>query len=479
MFVWTTMKGPTMFRHLIILIICLFVAVPSWAATYYTDKAGSDANTCAMAATASVDRTKAMKTIGTISPSPSGGMGCLKNPDDVLIVGDGIYVEAERAFGNQSGSPVNGTAGHPVTLKAEHKWLAILSSTSTATCDPGISFSASYITVEDLYVKVDPSAVPCGVYSAANANLLSWEATSPTPANPTTGHPGIVIRGVKTDPNVLRSVGIKIRTDNALVENSDLSDLENFNNTGTIFRNNIIRGLALSKGGARNLQFYNNVVHISDASVSQFGNTNAIVIGGCTCNGCGFDAATHIESYNGAVYNNAVLNDSSNQTYVAFQLRSDADSKVFNNVSVGLNPIAFGVTCASPTPSNANPFVENNIFIGTGATSVPALTQFTGTKTIDYNDFYNFASGVPTQTHAITGNPNLVNNLTDWHPQAGSPVINAGTTITMPAYGGGTITVNVTADGVTRPIGTAWDLGIYSSTRDFVAPAAPLGLKVQ
>jgi len=51
MFVWTTMNGPTMFRHLIILIICLYVAMPSWTATYYVDKAGSDADSCANAAT--------------------------------------------------------------------------------------------------------------------------------------------------------------------------------------------------------------------------------------------------------------------------------------------------------------------------------------------------------------------------------------------------------------------------------------------
>jgi len=45
------MNGPTMFRHLIILIICLYVAMPSWTATYYVDKAGSDADSCANAAT--------------------------------------------------------------------------------------------------------------------------------------------------------------------------------------------------------------------------------------------------------------------------------------------------------------------------------------------------------------------------------------------------------------------------------------------
>ena len=57
------------------------------------------------------------------------------------------------------------------------------------------------------------------------------------------------------------------------------------------------------------------------------------------------------------------------------------------------------------------------------------------------------------ETNGLISNPNFVTPGTDFHLQAGSPGIDAGATLSAP--------YNVDIDGVARPQGGFWDIGIY------------------
>lgn len=436
------------FILLTILLMGLLIAQVD-AATYYVATTGNDGNVGSSSAP--------WQTLQKAANTMVAG--------DTTIVRNGTYTQGKLAFSGHSGTP-----SARITLQAENRHLAILSSTSS--CDPGISLQASYITIDGLRLTVSPNDVRCTASSTGHYHIHTWDSG---------GYTGAWIKNVQIDnSNGYRFGAIKTRQDNSLIENNVLhEELEVFRNINTIVRDNTIyasvNGIVI-KGGARNTQSYNNVIHLTGLKAV------AVYVGGCTGDPFFFDTATKIESYNAAVYNNVVLNDVANQYNDAFVFRSASNAKVFNNVTVNLNPVAMMLSCATNPPPSANPTFVNNILIGNGATNVKLLATFSGTKTVDYNNFYNFASGVPTQAHAITGNPNLVNNASDWHTHIGSPAIAAGTIVTMTGYDGAMIVVNRAKDGVIRPAGSAWDLGLYQTNGaalDTTAPTSPTNLAVQ
>jgi len=164
-------------------------------------------------------------------------------------------------------------------------------------------------------------------------------------------------------------------------------------------------------------------------------------------------------------------------------LRACQNCSLFNNVVMGgqimMTPNGVGT-------NNLNPTWKNNIVTcgpnGAATSSFNGwATYATGVLTVDFNDFFSCTSGVPSQTHPVTGNPLFVNAASDWHLQTGSPAINAGTPITNIArYGGGTFSgLNVTMDGVLRPVGSNWDLGVYEfGANDTAPPSTPKNLRV-
>lgn len=447
----------TRFILLTILLMGLLIAQVD-AATYYVATTGNDGNLGSSSAP--------WRTLQKSANTMVAG--------DTTIVKNGTYTQGELVF------KTSGTSGARITLQAENQHLAILSSTSS--CNPGISLKASYITIDGLRLTVSPNDVKCTASSTGHYHIHTWDSGEPVSVgNGSSGYTGAWIKNVQIDnSNGHRFGAIKTRQDNSLIENNVLhEELEVFRNINTISRDNTIyasvNGVVI-KGGARNTQLYNNVIHLTGPKAI------AVFVGGCTGDPWFFDTAAKIESYNAAVYNNVVLNDGTDQYNDAFVFRSASNAKVFNNVTVNLSPVAMMLSCATNPPPSANPTFVNNILIGNGATDVKLLATFSGTKTVDYNNFYNFASGVPTQAHAITGNPNLVNNTSDWHTHIGSPAIAAGTIVTMTGYDGAMIVVNRTRDGVMRPAGPAWDLGIYQANGaalDTTAPASPVNVRLQ
>jgi chondroitinase B-like protein len=393
---------------------------------------------------------------------------------DTTIVKNGTYTEDSLVFNT------NGTVGARITLRAENQHQAILLSTSS--CQPSINIQGSYITIDGLRISVSPSDVVCGPWNA-NTSMINMRVfpLAVHGVNEFSAKRGGWIKNVQIDSSVgHRYKGIGVAMDDVVIENNTVNDeIELFNSHNAIIRNNTIYAIdngIIAKGGSRNAQFYNNIIHISGTY------TTGIYVGGCTGAPYFYDTATKQENYNAAVYNNVIINDTPSLNNYGVVFSSDVNSKVFNNVIINTRPVVLALSCTINTPlnTNVNPTFVNNILIGNGATDVGSLTAFSGTKTIDYNNFFNFASGVPTQAHAITGNPNLINSASDWHTQAGSPAIGSGTTIAITGFKGEVLVTNMDRDGKLRT--APWDLGIYATNggaSDITPPVAPVNVRIQ
>jgi len=278
-------------------------------------------------------------------------------PGDTAILMDGIYQEGQIRFGT------SGTADNRITLKAQNKWGAILSSTSSA--NPAISINASYITIEDLRISVSPSNVAGGL-SSANGAIRAWESNTPTASNPSTGYVGFTARGVLVDASSQRSVGIKVNQDFSLVENCEIhSSLEGFNNTGTIFRNNTIYGgdawgdSIYGKGGVHNLQVYNNTVHM------QTPGGRGLFLGGNSGTQWVYDPSTGYEAYNSIAHDNTIINETGNANAATLGLVGTMNSTLQNNVMVNGGQLfqgKGGPYLGSPAPMPVNSTLSNNTF---------------------------------------------------------------------------------------------------------------------
>jgi Chondroitinase B len=448
-------------------IITGLIADPASATTYYVATTGSNSN-----------------------PGSQGSPWLtMQKAADTMVAGDttivrnGTYTQGQLVF------RTSGASGARITLRAENQYQAILSSTSS--CSPSISLYASYITIDGLRLTVSPSDVNCTSGTTANSYIHMWNSNEPVRGgNESSGYVGGWAKNLQMDnPNGHRYGAFKTRQDDSIIErNTVYGEIEAFKNNNAIIRNNLVySGLRTSqsiatKGGSRNTQIYNNTVRILGGGWIQ-----GIVVGGCTGSPWFFDTATQIETYNSVAYNNVVINDNGNTTNRALTVRSASNSAAFNNVLINAVPVEYTLSCNSdgiPPPPSINPVVVNNIFVdqtGGNSYAMGGLTQFTGTSTLDYNNFFGFSSP-PSQEHPITGDPLFVNPASDWHLRAGSPAIGTGTPRTMTGYGGESIVVNQAKDGVTRPANAVWDLGIYQTgggAGDITPPASPLNLRVQ
>lgn len=377
---------------------------------------------------------------------------------ETAILMDGTYEEGEIWFQN------SGTAGNPITLQAQNKWGAVLSSLSGNR--PAISIAASYITIEDIRFSVSPNNVQGNPPTNTSEAVRLWESTAPSPSNPHTGFQGCVVRGVLIDYSTQRTIGIKTNQDFTLVENNVIySSVEAFNNTGTIFRGNTIYGAddwndyLAGKGGIRDLQIYNNVVHLTK------GGGTGISIGGWSGIQWVFDPSTAIEAYNSVVYNNVVINETGNPQLLLMGLSGTQNCALVNNVGInGPLFLTLGAGQGSPIrPTNTNPTFINNILRGNGSNSATGSWTgwdgaWNGTLTMDHNNFSNFTS-VPSQTNPVAGNPLFVNPNSDWHVQTGSPTLSSGTPVSFSGFNGQPIDISQNKDGNIRP-GT-WNLGLY------------------
>ena len=410
------------------------------AATYYVRTDGSNSNSGLVDSAGG-----AWRTITKAAQTMVAG--------DTTIVGDGTYIEAAVSFATQ------GSSGAPIKLRAANQHLAILSSTSQ--CNPSIGIDAAYITIENMRIKRDASDVACGGAlgspSSARAMLRAWGNAGSTGIQ----HHAIM-RGLYIDPGA--DVGIKTNGDYDLVENSTIHNgLEGMNGIDVIFRNNLVDGydywesMVTSKGGMRNFLFYNNIVHRPTAH----GLTRAgTVLGGSTgCVGCMSVPGDAYECLNCVAWNN-IFRDDTTQQFPQVSLASCKDCTVMNNVFIGSGHFQQTTGGSVSIGSAHNPRWLNNLVNCGGGEAYDGTFLVTGTQTTDYNNFFN-CTGVPSQTHAISGNPLFVNSPSDLHLQAGSPAINAGTTVTVNSYPGTGTSIDVSRDYADAVRSAPWEAGIY------------------
>jgi hypothetical protein len=271
---------------------------------------------------------------------------------------DGTYTEGQIQFAN------SGTADKPITIKAQNKWGAVLSSMSGD--NPAISITQSYITIEDLRISVSPNNPNNGVASSADAAIRAWNSNTPSASNPTTGWVGFTARGVLVDASSMKSVGIKTNQDFSLVENCEIhSSLEAFNNKDTTFRNNVIYGgdvwgdSIYGKGGVHNLQIYNNTVHMTNP------NGRGLFLGGSSSSGW-YDESTHYEAYNSIARDNTIINETGNANANTLGLKGTLNCTLQNNVVQGggvLFQFAGSQTGYAPNPMPTNSTLTNNTFV--------------------------------------------------------------------------------------------------------------------
>ena len=150
---------------------------------------------------------------------------------------------------------------------------------------------------------------------------------------PSTGTVGFVGRGLYVDPG--RDVGIKVNQDFSLVENCEIHiSLETFNNVGTIFRKNLLYGsdswgsTITTKGGTRNVQVYNNVIHLTNPSWNE-----GLVLGGYSGTQWDFEPSVAVECYNCAAWNNVVINDTATRRNL-YLMVGCKDCVMLNNVGI-------------------------------------------------------------------------------------------------------------------------------------------------
>jgi pectate lyase-like protein len=413
----------------------LISASPAAGATFYVSTGGNDANPGTVGAP--------WRTIRKAASTLVAG--------DTAIVMNGTYIEPEIQFNN------SGTASQRITLQAQNKHQAILSSTSS--CNPNISIYDNYITIDGLSLVINPSNVYCTPNSAAGTGVRCWQ-----------GGVGCTVRNIKTDDPTgpsgkIRSHGIKTNQDNSLLEDNELAaGLETLGGDNIIIRRNIITGggewnhAIVTKGGGHNVRVYNN--YVNAPSMSGWG----LLLGGANAS----DSPPQ-ECFNCVAYNNVIRVSTGFRT-MGFQ--GCKDCAFFNNIGFGG---AFGMNTA-PSSTNSNNTWKNNILDCQGSNATESLQN---TYTIDYNLFFN-CTGVPSQAHPITGNPQFVNPASNWHLQPGSPALNAGTTGIFMDFSGNPIVITSDYAGIIRTV--PWDLGIYAANGvvgDITPPITPSNLRIE
>jgi hypothetical protein len=211
---------------------------------------------------------------------------------------------------------------------------------------------------------------------------------------------------------------------------------------------NLIEGCELYNLDGYGVQFYNGYTFSNvDRNIvrnNKFTNTGFVrFFGGVTVN----------HGTDNKIYNNIF----SNTFGVIDVVRNARNTLVANNTLY--NNQAWGIRLDIGTSNGPNTTVKNNILFTSETIEVGGAP---GT-----NCSHNLSPGTPAGcSNNSTANPQFVNaGGGDFTLQAGSPAINAGTTVSL-----------VTTDyaGVARPQGPAYDIGAYEYRGSAPLPAPPL-----
>lgn len=193
-------------------------------------------------------------------------------------------------------------------------------------------------------------------------------------------------------------------------------------------------------------------------------------------------AVTNIYFYNNVASNAAIIpsaGDPASGEYCLHLNDLDSTSLVYNNTlyrcPINSNEAVLGVYGAFTGHSTV--YSKNNIIYGSSASQPALYIESTGTFNSANDDYYTVTvpsgSGV-TVTNDQTGDPLFVSNGSNFHLQATSPAKDHGTSAVS-----GLVTTDF--DGISRPQGTAYDIGAYeydTGGGGDTPPTAPTNLRI-
>lgn len=249
---------------------------------------------------------------------------------------------------------------------------------------------------------------------------------------------------------------------NVQILNNDLSTALNWDDPANSYHHNAVHAYAVHDGTSiTGLTIANNYVHGNWSTEGH--NTSAFYVELSPGTGSGL-----------YVYNNLIAPQQYSGGNAFIYCKGDNPLNVYNNTIVGQ-----GATHAYEL--NGGGIIKNNIMSGLDR----AWTSGTGI-TADHNIYYNlssdaWASGAfaAWQSSGQDANSYVISPNLDgiYHPVSGSQAIDFGTSLSSL----GITLLNSDRTGVSRPQGSAWDIGAYEYASGGTIdspPAAPTGLAV-
>jgi len=407
-----------------LLLVLVLFASPAWATTYYVNKSGSDANSCATAQSATDANAKL-----TIA----AGLACLSaGAGDTLNIGDGTYAEfVDNAIPSGMNSTtrtivqaenrqlvlVNGCTGNSYVIEVENKNYITIDGLviDAAACTlAGITIGddagglggagSTYVTLQNSEIK-NADVWICVSFHQTGSSVLTSNITI---------HNNIVHNCGTTSPttDTFDGHGIYPSIKNSTISNNIVYDVGN----------NVVAGG--SAGGEAIHQYHNGDTGMDNNVYKN--NTCYNNYGGCI----GIRGGTNDLVYNNICYNNALYDEGAGCITISGGGNGAVvNAQVYNNTIYDNNGAGiYMANCTSVT-------IRNNIYYSNGSPTTGSCTTTTSS---------NNTSSDPGFISAATGNFRLA--------ACTAVACDQGTTVAS---------VTTDADGISRPQGAAYDIGAF------------------
>lgn len=408
--------------------LCLLIAAPLHAATYYIATTGNDARSCATA-----------QTITTPKASFDSGMACL-GPGDTLFVRAGTYNE-----GINNNVPSGTSWAAPVRIAAYQSDIVWLSPGTTTQF--GILFTGNQHYIEIDGINLQSSQGVPGFGGSFKIGCFADTGSNPHHIRYKNAEIVIGTDGIPNQGTMSAAVGVLVSA--------------NYGGTigGNEFTNLNVHGggdpgdfaAAFYIENDHNLIDHNNAWGISGWALQSW-------------NDYGFDPV-------GNIISNNIVHDITRSADGRFEgiVNGGIDTQIFNNIVYNIGTVAACTTCVGIYVYKDNANVYNNTVYSVKMEGIVDEIFSSGShysNNVSYNnvtnDFRNSGSGAVLATNMFLGvNPLFMNaGSADFRLQASSPGRNTGTAV-------GIVTTDII--GSSRPQEAIYDIGAY----EYVAAAGP------